>query len=57
MTFPDELAAAVMRGLARDLSERPRTVGEFATGFAAAARAEGAQKKKGFLSALFGKGD
>ena len=57
MTFPDELAAAVMRGLARDLSERPRTVEEFATGFAAAARAEGAQKKKGFLSALFGKGD
>jgi serine/threonine-protein kinase len=57
LTFSDDLAAVVMRGLARDLADRPRTVDEFATAFAAAARNESAQKKKGFLASLFGKGE
>ncbi|HJS46935.1 MAG TPA: serine/threonine-protein kinase [Gemmatimonadales bacterium] len=57
LTFPDELAAVVMKGLARDLGERWKTVEEFAGAFVAAARAEGAQRKKGFLASIFGKGE
>ena len=43
-----------MAGLARDLSKRPATIKAFCTRFCAAARAE-PEKKKGFLSGLFGK--
>jgi len=57
LTFSDDLAAVVMRGLERNLADRHKTVDEFATAFAAAARNEGAQKKKGFLASLFGKGE
>ena len=41
-------------GLARDLSKRPATIKAFCVRFCAAARAE-PEKKKGFLSGLFGK--
>ena len=57
LTFADELAAVVMKGLARDLGERWKTVEEFAGAFVAAARVEGAQRKKGFLASIFGKGE
>ena len=57
MTFSDDLAAVVMRGLERSLADRHKTVDEFATALAAAARSESAQKKKGFLASLFGKGE
>ena len=52
--FSPELEAALMAGLARDLSKRPATIKAFCTRFCAAARAE-PEKKKGFLSGLFGK--
>jgi eukaryotic-like serine/threonine-protein kinase len=52
--FGPELEAALMAGLARDLSKRPATIKEFCARFCAAARAE-PDKKKGFLSGLFGK--
>jgi serine/threonine-protein kinase len=57
LTFSDDLAAVVTRGLERSLADRHKTVDEFATAFAAAARNESAQKKKGFLASLFGKGE
>ena len=43
-----------MAGLARDLTKRPATIKAFCARFCAAARAE-PEKKKGFLSGLFGK--
>jgi serine/threonine-protein kinase len=52
--FGPDLEAALMAGLERDLSRRPDTIKQFATRFCAAARSE-PEKKKGFLSGLFGK--
>ena len=52
--FSPELEAALMAGLARDLAKRPATIKAFCARFCAAARAE-PEKKKGFLSGLFGK--
>jgi hypothetical protein len=52
--FGPDLEAALMAGLARDLKQRPATVKQFAARFCAAARSE-PEKKKGFLSGLFGK--
>jgi serine/threonine-protein kinase len=51
--FSPQVEAAVMRGLARDRSQRFATVDEFATAFCTAARAQG--EKRGFLSGLFRK--
>ncbi|MGH7585739.1 MAG: serine/threonine-protein kinase [Gemmatimonadales bacterium] len=57
LTFPDELQAAVMHGLNRDLAARPRNVDEFAREFCTAALASesGKPKKKGFFASLLGK--
>ena len=53
--FSKEVENAVMAGLERELSQRCKTVDEFAKAFCTAA--EGDQpKKEGFLSALFRKG-
>jgi serine/threonine-protein kinase len=52
--FGADLEAALMAGLARDLTRRPATIKAFTTRFCAAARTE-PEKKKGFLSGLFGK--
>lgn len=54
LKFSSELEAAVMRGLNRDLSERWKTVGEFAEAFCAAATQED-KNKGGFLASLFRK--
>lgn len=51
--FSPAVETAVMKGLARDRSERFRTVEEFTEAFCAAAREE--KKKGGFLSSLFGR--
>lgn len=53
MKFSPQVETAVMKGLARDRSERFRTVEEFTEAFCAAAREE--KKKGGFLSSLFGR--
>ncbi len=52
--FGPDLEAALMAGLARDLTKRPATIREFCARFCAAARTE-PEKKKSFLSGLFGK--
>ena len=52
--FAPAVEAAVMRGLARDRSQRSATVDEFATGFCTAVR-EQSEKRGGFLSGLFRK--
>jgi len=52
--FSPELEAALMAGLERDLAKRPKTIEAFTRRFCAAALAE-PEKKKGFLSGLFGK--
>ena len=55
LRFAPAVEAAVMRGLERDLSKRPRTVEEFARAFCTAVRDQGT-KKPNFLAGLFGKG-
>ena len=55
LRFSPELEQVVMRGLARDVGTRPKTVDAFSEAFCTAARSE-AQKKGGFLSSLFGRG-
>jgi serine/threonine-protein kinase len=52
--FAPAIEAAVMRGLARDRSQRCATVDEFARGFCTAVREHG-EKRGGFLSGLFRK--
>ncbi len=52
--FGPDLEAALMAGLERDLGKRPKTIRQFTDRFCAAARNE-PEKKKGFLSGLFGK--
>jgi len=52
LRFTPELEAVVMRGLDRDLSERCKTVREFAQAFAQAAHQED-RSKAGFFSSLF----
>ncbi|HET9066272.1 MAG TPA: serine/threonine-protein kinase [Gemmatimonadales bacterium] len=51
LKFSTRLEEAVMKGLARDLSKRWKTVTEFTSAFCAAATAE--PEKKGFFSSLF----
>lgn len=51
LKFSARLENAVMKGLARDLSKRWKTVTEFTSAFCAAATAE--PEKKGFFSSLF----
>jgi len=51
LKFSARLEDAVMKGLARDLSKRWKTVTEFTSAFCAAATAE--PEKKGFFSSLF----
>ncbi|TFG54438.1 MAG: serine/threonine protein kinase [Gemmatimonadales bacterium] len=53
--FSKEVENAVMAGLERELSERCKTVDEFAKAFCTAAESD-QPKKDGFLSALFRKG-
>ena len=53
--FSKEVESAVMAGLERDLSQRCKTVDEFAEAFCTAAEQD-TSKKEGFLSALFRKG-
>jgi serine/threonine-protein kinase len=53
--FSKEVESAVMAGLERDLSQRCKTVDEFAQAFCTAAEQD-TSKKEGFLSALFRKG-
>jgi len=53
--FSKEVESAVMAGLERELSERCKTVDEFAKAFCTAAESD-QPKKDGFLSALFRKG-
>lgn len=51
LKFSSKLEDAVMKGLARDLSKRWKTVTDFTGAFCAAATAE--PEKKGFFSSLF----
>ncbi|HSM16497.1 MAG TPA: serine/threonine-protein kinase [Gemmatimonadales bacterium] len=53
--FSKEVENAVMAGLERELSQRCKTVDEFAKAFCTAAKSD-QPKKDGFLSALFRKG-
>ncbi len=55
LRFSNDLEAAVMAGLVRDISKRSKSVDEFAARFCTAARAE-TGAKQGFLSSLFKKG-
>ncbi len=50
--FSPQLEAVVMRGLARDRTQRHASVDEFATAFCTAVEAHG-EKRGGFLSGLF----
>ncbi len=54
LKFSSRLEDAVMKGLARDLGKRWKTVTDFTGAFCAAATAE--PEKKGFLSAWFNRG-
>ena len=53
LSFPDPVEQAVMAGLERDLSKRPKTVDEFTTRLCTALR--GTSERKSFLQNLFGK--
>jgi len=53
--FSARLEEVVMKGLARDLSRRWKTVADFTRAFCEAARAE-PEKKSGFFSSLFKRG-
>jgi len=53
MKFSPAVEDVVMKGLARDRSERYKTVDEFTAAFCTAAREE--KKKGGFLTSLFGR--
>jgi serine/threonine-protein kinase len=56
LRFAPAIEAAVMQGLMRDLSQRTKTVDEFATAFCTAVRAtEDPAKGGGFLKKLFGR--
>jgi len=52
LRFAPDLEAAVMKGLERDLSKRWKTIGEFATAFCQAAKANPEKEKTGFLSSF-----
>jgi serine/threonine-protein kinase len=54
MKFSSAVEDAVMKGLARDRSDRYKTVEEFTAAFCDAARSD--KKKGGFLTSLFGRG-
>jgi serine/threonine-protein kinase len=54
LKFPPAIEAAVMQGLMRDLSQRTKTVDEFATTFCTAVRSS-EDPKGGFLKKLFGR--
>ena len=53
--FSPQVEAAVMRGLERDLSRRPKTVDEFTAAFCTAVAGTEEEAKGGFLRKLFGK--
>lgn len=55
LRFPPAVETAVMQGLMRDLSQRTKTVDEFATAFCTAVRSTEDPGKGGFLKKLFGR--
>ena len=57
LVFSDDLERAVMHGLAREVGDRTASVPAFCAEFCPAARGPEAQKKQGFLSSLFRRGE
>jgi serine/threonine-protein kinase len=56
LRFSPELEAVVMKGLARERTNRYSSVDDFAAAFCTAARATGPAKRPGFLGGLFKRG-
>jgi hypothetical protein len=57
LKFPPAVESVVMKGLERDPTRRWKTVNEFARAFCEAVETECKDKKPGFFSSFFKRGD